>query len=871
MILLSLTILLTSTSCSRKQEQKAQVSADDIHSGAFKFTITTDALNPRDNGEKREKSEGDDTVSILIQIYDPDSKYSINGYDLDCEGDGEYEYIGLTESKECIYERNSGNHQIWIRGEIPAIWLCKQDEEGIHRLRGIIIDNPDAILSIDDWGNIQWKSMASFAQDCINLKTIPNSAPNLTNVKDMSFMFNNAKLFNQPIDHWDVSNVTNMSDMFSGASSFNQPLDKWNVSNVTNMSNIFRGASLFNQPLDKWNVSNVTNMSNMFNGASLFNQPLDKWNVSNVTQMIGMFSDATSFNQPLDKWDVSNVTNMRSMFSNAISFNQPLDKWDVSYVINMSYMFHNAQSFDYYPENWVIPENKSIESRSIDMFSGTKIENLAQTKPLKTEDRSETQVWFKKAQKAIESAQSTTNVKENDTKPFKYTINTDIDVAQKQVVILVTVYSLNNEFPVKYDLDCDSDGVYEYIGLTRNHYCIYEPNSGTHQISVRGDIPAMHLCPTNTKEKCIIDCRLTDYDNSAESLVSIDSWGDIQWKSMSQFAKNCSNLTAIPSDAPILTHVKDMSHMFENAICFNTSVHNWDVSNVTNMDSMFKNATSFNQPLDNWNVSSVTHMISMFENATSFNQPLNNWNVSNVISMIGMFDDAKSFNQPLNNWNVSNVINMSWMFYGAESFNQPLDKWDVSNVALMDFMFDGAKSFNQPLDKWDVSNVVGMIQMFSKAKNFNQPVDNWNVSNVINMSGMFDGAELFNQPLNNWDVSNVTNMDSMFNQAYSFNQPLNNWKVSNVTNMRSMFSKAASFNQPLDNWDVSNVTDMESMFYDAISFNQPLNNWDVSNVTNMTTMFHNASSFSYYPDSWNIPKEKTSSIFKYTPVEDLAK
>ena len=37
------------------------------------------------------------------------------------------------------------------------------------------------------------------------------------------------------INNWDVSNVTNMTQMFEYAESFNQSLNKWNVSNVENM------------------------------------------------------------------------------------------------------------------------------------------------------------------------------------------------------------------------------------------------------------------------------------------------------------------------------------------------------------------------------------------------------------------------------------------------------------------------------------------------------------------------------------------------------------------------------------------------------------------------------------------------------------
>ena len=64
--------------------------------------------------------------------------------------------------------------------------------------------------------------------------------------------------------YWDVSNVKDMSSMFEGCAIFNQPLTNWNVSKVKNMSSMFEGCTNFNQPLTKWNMSSVKDMSNMF-------------------------------------------------------------------------------------------------------------------------------------------------------------------------------------------------------------------------------------------------------------------------------------------------------------------------------------------------------------------------------------------------------------------------------------------------------------------------------------------------------------------------------------------------------------------------------------------------------------------------------
>ena len=331
--------------------------------GIFKYTITTDS------------GIGTENIEILVAMNSVEGQYPVK-YDLDCEGDGEFEYKGLTNDNKCIYKRNSGKHQIWLRGEIPGMFLCARRDscmddcpENAKCEKCIIPGVPDvfddskyAVVSIDSWGDVSWKSMHLFAARCYALDKLPEGSPDLRQVKDMSGMFSAAKKFNQPIEHWDVSNITNMSVMFSRAESFNQPLENWNVSNVTDMNHMFSIARSFNQPLEKWDVSNVTNMSGMFYGYISFCETC-----------------RSAFNQPLEKWNVSNVTNMHGMFWDAISFNQPLEKWNVSNVTDMGAMFVGAKSFSHYPKSWVVP------ARDVDyMFTGTKVEAEAKKSPLKT-------------------------------------------------------------------------------------------------------------------------------------------------------------------------------------------------------------------------------------------------------------------------------------------------------------------------------------------------------------------------------------------------------------------------------------------------------------------------------------------------------
>ncbi|WP_086228351.1 BspA family leucine-rich repeat surface protein [Campylobacter sp. P0109] len=259
-----------------------------------------------------------------------------------------------------------------------------------------------------------------------------------------------------------------------------------------------------------------------------------------------------------------------------------------------------------------------------------------------------------------------------------------------------------------------------------------------------------------------------------------------------------------------ISKVSDLSELFKDSQRSDFSgIEEWDVSHVTNMSGMFQSATSFNQPLNDWDVSHVTNMSGMFQSATSFNQPLNDWDVSNVTNMSYMFADAVNFNSDISSWDVSHVTDMSSMFASAFNFNQPLNDWNVSHVTNMSHMFYRAISFNQPLNNWDVSSVTNMSGMFAIRYEMNyRYIDytpdiftNYQIYGIFNYDN--ETPTIFNQPLNNWDVSSVTNMEGMFLGNESFNQLLNDWNVSNVKNIRGMFFKAKSFNQPLVSWKIS--------------------------------------------------------------------
>ena len=134
----------------------------------------------------------------------------------------------------------------------------------------------------------------------------------------------------------------------------NQNISSWDVSNVTDMTNMFNGATSFNQPLNNWDVSSVNSIRNMFLESNSFNQPLNSWDVSSVTNMVGVFGETTAFNQPLDNWDVRNVTNMNLMFVIAEAFNQDISNWCVTNIAS------EPNEFDTGADAWVLANSRPI-------------------------------------------------------------------------------------------------------------------------------------------------------------------------------------------------------------------------------------------------------------------------------------------------------------------------------------------------------------------------------------------------------------------------------------------------------------------------------------------------------------------------------
>lgn len=215
------------------------------------------------------------------------------------------------------------------------------------------------LISVDNWGQVGFTSMANAFYGCSYLISVPTTTRGIEAVTDMKGMFIGASAFDGNIGEWDTSRVTDMSEMFFQAQAFNQNISKWDTSSVTDMKGMFLGASSFNQDIGSWDTSSVTDMHGMFAYASAFNQNIGNWDTSSVTGMSEMFMGATSFNQDISRWGTSSVTIMYEMFLGASSFNQDIGGWDTSRVAYMDLMFQDASVFNQDLSGWCVTKISS--------------------------------------------------------------------------------------------------------------------------------------------------------------------------------------------------------------------------------------------------------------------------------------------------------------------------------------------------------------------------------------------------------------------------------------------------------------------------------------------------------------------------------
>ena len=116
-------------------------------------------------------------------------------------GDGNTENINATKPI-LHYYRTPGVYTVSISGNFPAIRMATQS-------------SASKLLSIEQWGEIEWESFVGAFQGCTNLEYNAKDAPNLSKVTDITSIFQDCTRFNADLNNWDVSSIEEMQYAFA--------------------------------------------------------------------------------------------------------------------------------------------------------------------------------------------------------------------------------------------------------------------------------------------------------------------------------------------------------------------------------------------------------------------------------------------------------------------------------------------------------------------------------------------------------------------------------------------------------------------------------------------------------------------------------
>jgi surface protein len=261
--------------------------------------------------------------------------------------------------------------------------------------------------------------------------------------------------------------------------------------------------------------------------------------------------------------------------------------------------------------------------------------------------------------------------------PFVITVKTNNDGDTNDTAFEIPTHS-DTSLSYLYDVDCDNDGTDEAADVSSNYICSYD-TAGTYTVAIYGDFPAIYFNDEKDRQK----------------ILTVEAWGDTNWKTFENAFYNCSHLIIQAADMPNLSQVEDMSRAFAGISNITSDINGWETEHVTSMAFLFYGVSAFNQNISGWNTGHVTTMGYMFASAGAFDQNISTWDTHNVEDMTGMFMSAHSFDCNLGDWNISNTGSFLWMFsdvtLSVANYDAILNGWAAQSVHP-DRQFHGGNS-----------------------------------------------------------------------------------------------------------------------------------------------------------------------------------
>ena len=585
-------------------------------------------------------------------------------------------------------------------------------------------------------------------------------------VNNMSFMFQNAHLFNQSVASFVTSNVTTFESMFDGCNLFNNgdtaagsavPFNL-NTTLATSCRKLLNGCASFNQPMTYnalmgyWNMTSVTDLSYLFGSCSSFNKYVGDWplNISAMASVSlqGTFFNAFKFNDG-QSTTLTNVNPQVASYLGAAStitcpgatFLTTLAANDVLLVttVGMRYkcvvtqvLLDSQVKVTNLTTNGTVPNYVAGEIYNLEkvvapdnMFNWitTRVTDMSYMFNNARLFNQDVRLWDTSSATNLEGcfryALSFNSGDDygNNTKPFLW--NTNLVTSLKETFAYCPSFNQHVSTNVGFGLWSTSsvtDMRSTFNGCLNFNNCQVTTLSTVNPKAVSyDDLTQTVTCPNAGFNVFLMPADVLTILSYKYGFVYVTVQGGIT---------SSSFVITTPLGYDLSTG--QVYNLLWPASANGTKALGWDTSNVTLMTAIFQNCRLYNQDVTTFDTTDVTNLSSVFANCFSFNngdaigastKPLDAnpayWQTTNVTNMSSLFQSNFAFNQTLANWSTGAVQNTSFMFYSCFLFSKPLSIWNVTMVQDMSYMFAYAYAFKQPISQWTPSSCTTMYNMFA--------------------------------------------------------------------------------------------------------------------------------------------------------------
>ena len=134
----------------------------------------------------------------------------------------------------------------------------------------------------------------------------------VSELNDLSSIFDGLKIEVVDISGWDTSNVTTMAYMFAECEDIKKiiGIENLDVSKLKNANSMFYMCeNLVELDLTNWNTISLENMSYMFYNCSNLKiiKNIENWQLPNIQDVFYLFYECTKLDVDLSNWDLRNI------------------------------------------------------------------------------------------------------------------------------------------------------------------------------------------------------------------------------------------------------------------------------------------------------------------------------------------------------------------------------------------------------------------------------------------------------------------------------------------------------------------------------------------------------------------------------------